>query len=502
METNPRLTFSNYFGIDKKILDKEGLFNVSLISDLPLFIDPFHLFYSDNEEYQKLHEEIIKYLVFLREQSIENQGKEPTKGVIDAYYKFPEISQNWLGFTFLGNKGHGLGRKFALALNQNFFNLFRDFGIKTEARHFEKLALVAKKVGRDTISDFTTNLIVGFLAKRTEAFALEYIDQTKTQKFTIKKSSFDYSKKAWIPKTFTLPACNGDYILLTPKDLLTKNDTWINKKDFVDNFSEIPLATPDHALREQLSNYFNKKLDEYAERIIDRKTNKEVLSITKKTRAKASWATVDAFPVTIDIYIMLKERHGNEAQEKSKKLVTETENFLENQFHNFAEKVWSNGKKPTSYEEAYSRSIYYKECIELKDCYLNLYDNNGNPVDEDWIQRMFWLVWYGAESDVNRDSNNGLGKPDFAVSQGRKDKTLVEFKLAKSSSLEKNLQNQLKKYKETNKAKEGIWVIIFFTSAEQQKVLEILKRYNLENDKNYILVDARKDNKIPASKIK
>jgi len=502
METNPRLTFSNYFGINKKTLDKEGLFNVSLISDLPLFIDPFHLFYSDDEEYQRLHEEIIKYLVFLREQSIENQGKEPTKGVIDAYYKFPEISQNWLGFTFLGNKGHGLGRKFALALNQNFFNLFRDFGIKTEARHFEKLALVAKKVGRDTISDFTTNLIVGFLAKKTEDFASKYIDPAKTQKFTIKKSSFDYSKKVWVPKTFMLPTCNGDYVLLTPKDLLTKNNTWINKKDFVDNFSEIPLATPDNALREQLSSYFNKKLDEYAERTIDRKTNKEVLSITEKTRTKASWATADAFPETIDIYIMWKERHGNEAQEKSWKLVTETESFLENQFNNFAKIVDINREKPNSYKEAYERAIYFKFCIEKKDVYINCYNDDGTPASEDWIQRMFWLCWYGTKSILNRDPNNGLGKPDFSASQGRGDNTLIEFKLAKSSSLESNLENQLKKYKETNEAKEGIWVIIFFTSAEHQKVLEILKEHNLENDKNYILVDARKDNKIPASKIK
>jgi len=39
------------------------------MSDLPLFIDPFLLFNSSNPAYQLLHENIIKYLEFLRDQS-------------------------------------------------------------------------------------------------------------------------------------------------------------------------------------------------------------------------------------------------------------------------------------------------------------------------------------------------------------------------------------------------------------------------------------------------
>ncbi|MEK6839335.1 MAG: hypothetical protein AABX72_00165 [Nanoarchaeota archaeon] len=115
---------------------------------------------------------------------------------------------------------------------------------------------------------------------------------------------------------------------------------------------------------------------------------------------------------------------------------------------------------------------------------------------------MFWLVWYGSESDLNREPKNGLGEPDFTASQGRKDKTVIEFKLARSSSLEKNILNQVEKYKEVNKTNQGIWVIIFFTYKEYQKVLGILKKNNLEGNKNYILVDARRDNKISPSKIK
>jgi hypothetical protein len=115
---------------------------------------------------------------------------------------------------------------------------------------------------------------------------------------------------------------------------------------------------------------------------------------------------------------------------------------------------------------------------------------------------MFWFVWYGAKSDLNRQPSNGLGEPDYAASNGKKDKTLIEFKLAKSSSLEDNILNQLEKYKEIERTEHGVWVIVFFTYQEHQKILKILSKHNLDNDPNYVLVDARRDNKVAPSKIK
>jgi len=44
------------------VLDRHGAFDISMVSDLPLFIDPFLLFGSDKAEYQALHGEILKYL--------------------------------------------------------------------------------------------------------------------------------------------------------------------------------------------------------------------------------------------------------------------------------------------------------------------------------------------------------------------------------------------------------------------------------------------------------
>jgi len=61
--------FSDCFNVDQDIIEEYGAVNISLINDLPLFIDPFLLFNSENPDYQAIHTEMIKYLQFLHAQA-------------------------------------------------------------------------------------------------------------------------------------------------------------------------------------------------------------------------------------------------------------------------------------------------------------------------------------------------------------------------------------------------------------------------------------------------
>ena len=144
------LYFSDHFKVRKADLEKYGAFNISLISDLPLFIDPFLLFNSKNEEYRRLHAEIIEYLIFLKDKSASGSIDD---GALRAWYVFKEVRQNWFGFSVVGNKGSGLDMDFARALNESLYKVFSEFGKErvTKGSHLEKLYLIKAGVGKDNI---------------------------------------------------------------------------------------------------------------------------------------------------------------------------------------------------------------------------------------------------------------------------------------------------------------------------------------------------------------
>src|SRR5437016_5929051 len=123
--TKLNIYFSDFFNVSRRTVERYGAFDISLIADLPLFVDPFLLFNSRKKKYRALHDRMIDYLRFLRDKST-NDGLDA--GLLRAWYRFPEIKQNWLGFSAEGNKGHGLGAKFGNALHVNLGRLFKGFG--------------------------------------------------------------------------------------------------------------------------------------------------------------------------------------------------------------------------------------------------------------------------------------------------------------------------------------------------------------------------------------
>ena len=204
--------FSDFFSVDRATVEAYGAFDVSLVADLPLFVDPFLIFNSSKSKYQELHRDTIRYLTFLRDKSADGNL---SNGLIDALFRFPEIPQNWLGFSASGNSGRGLGRKFATALHANLNKVFDDFGDEriTKDAHLEKLCLISNGVGRDSISDFTNNLIHRFLASYTEQFAKNHIADAFVKEHAIQRTTFNYNTETWEPATYRLPTVGGEYVL-------------------------------------------------------------------------------------------------------------------------------------------------------------------------------------------------------------------------------------------------------------------------------------------------
>lgn len=482
--------FSEIFGVEESVLDEYGAMNISLLNDIPLFIDPFLLYASEKEEYKALHEKILDYLVFLRDKA---SAGDVSLSKIKRWYCFHEVKQNWLGYSETGNGGSGLGVDFGESMTKNICGVFRDLRNETitVTSHLEKLCLFKTGVGRDNVSDFTCNLIKEYLLQYTETFAKTYLQPEQCRRISVEKVVFDYEREVWRPKVCYLPYINDDFVLLTPKDILTKDENWINANDMRHRFLEITASLPNDELRDQIN-------DVYRKAIPIRHTQKDIT-------AAASYA-ISRYPELMDYYIKLQEESKDDAKETSTNIVTAADQiFIRNM-----QRLISILQKDTSfydevalgsYEASRKRVMFLKHIIEDCDGY-RLFWNNGKPIKkEKELQLLFKFTWFGTAFDVNAEANNGRGPVDYKVSFGSFDKTLVEFKLASNTKLRQNLKNQVCVYEQANETKQSMKVILYYTNAEKASVLRTLKSLKMENDGNIILIDACYD-KTSASNVK
>jgi hypothetical protein len=483
--------FTDFFEVDPDALEGYGAFDISLVNDLPLFVDPFLLFNSEKPEYRALHDEIIRYMRFLKEVSAEGPI---AFGLIESWFTFREVKQNWLGYSRKGNRGHGLGVDFAHALHRNLHTVFRDFGEEriTRSSHLEKLCLIRSGVGRDNISDFTTNLIKGYLANYTQRFARDYISPDRRRVVPLQKVRFNYETRSWVTEPFDLPYSNRDYVLLTPKDMLTKDETWINRPDLIRRFHDIANSLPNAVLRAQVNEYFLRVLPDP-----DKAEKREI--------REAIVRVIDRYPVLIDFYIRDREEHGDEARGESRAKVGQVEQLFIRQVrslvHSLLEPAGFYRIAGDTYQEARQRIAFLKDVIENKGGHRIFYKGGKVIVKEEDVQVLFRLTWYATDFDVTREANDGRGPADFKISMGAADKTIVEFKLAKNTHLEQNLAKQAEIYeKASDTTHPSIKVIFYFTLDERRRVDLILKKLGLEGDPHIVLIDARADNKPSGSK--
>ncbi|MGL1959430.1 MAG: hypothetical protein OCD00_19295 [Colwellia sp.] len=156
----------------------------------------------------------------------------------------------------------------------------------------------------------------------------------------------------------------------------------------------------------------------------------------------------------------------------------------------------------STFDETLDRLKYFQRKIECENGYkFIIEDNSSNRRSyEKKLQYLFKFVWANTESCVDAEVDNGRGSVDFKISRGERDKTLVEFKLASSSSLKNNIENQVQIYAAANNTDKYFTVIFYFNEAEKRKLDRILFQLGKLDDDRIFIIDA--SNKVSASKAK
>ncbi|MGV3714350.1 hypothetical protein [Pseudolysinimonas sp.] len=480
--TTPPIFFSDYFGVNRAHVDSYGAFDLNLLADVPLFVDPFLLFNSPKPEYQELHEEILRYLRFLKSIALDDLDDDTVRDL----FRFQEVSQNWFGYCEFGNKGHGLGEDFARALRQALGRILNNFGEEgtTRSSHLEKVSLIRPKVGLDNISDFTTNLIKRYLVDYTEEFARLHIDPARRVDIAVPRIGFNYDTETWVSETRNLPVYDGDYVLLTPTDMLVRDATWINYGDMIQRYPEIADSVEDGVQRSRINRYFERRLSELSGR-------------DKEKHARQD--TISRFPELLDVYIALREAAGDQAVAVSREELDYLRKVFVDFLSDFVRDFWQQPEmadRPpaTSLEEALYRVGVFKKWVEDKDGWRSLNDARGRAKEAD-VQRLLFLTLQVSKFDVNREVNNGRGPVDIKVSIGSKDSSLIEVKLASNTGLKRNLERQVEIYQRANETPNAVKVIVYYSEEELRRVEKILRSLGLDDNPNVILVNARSDDK-------
>lgn len=500
------MLFSEKFKVEKNKIEEYGAIDISLVCDIPLFIDPMLIFNSEKEEYKELHKNIIKYFHFLAVKAEQKLDKSDIK----TWYTFNEVCNNWFGYALEGNKGSALDIEFGTFLYKNIEFALNTNGISNGV-HAEKIMLLYDGSGRDKISDMTVNLIKGYLCEYTQKFAKEYISEKCCKNIPVDKSEFNYETESFVTKEYYLPYIinekgEEEYVLLTPADILRKNEPSINRENFLKVNRKVRDYIENDVLKAQVNNYIAKAVGEYEreQRKNKKKPSEGKIRIIER---EAFTEMVKEHPEIYDYYVKMKENEKEEIkQECLQEVNTQLKKFIDNAvllIESFKKGIYVIEENISAFEESKNRIKYFKHIIEECDGYKTMYHNGERISNENDLQRMFKFVWYNTSFKPDFETNNGRGPSDVVVSKGSKNQNVIEFKLASNPHL-KNVFEQTEIYKKANQAEESIIVIFYFSESEFKKVNKIIEAEGCTEKigENIILIDCRNDNKESASKVK
>lgn len=215
-----------------------------LTQDLPLCIDPFLLYRSQDPELRNLHQQVIS--VFNHGIELFKLGKTQD---LARLVQFPEVDEIGFGYSEGAIRGRGLGQ----TMNGILVELLGSVGeiFDRGIRHIEELQLLSVRIGPDLVSDTVANLMKDFLVQYT---------QRQSELHGIPVSSgvpvnhfFDFDSFEWSDGYFDLPRNpnSGLPVLLVPRRVV-RLLPWINYADYQRNeFREFlkPKAPPSQRRR-------------------------------------------------------------------------------------------------------------------------------------------------------------------------------------------------------------------------------------------------------------
>ncbi len=415
---NPKL-FSIYFGLDPGVVKAAGLIDPFINVDVPLFIDPILLEKSSNQRISTQGIEVFRkhFEDFVRLLAISRQENDAAWRAARRLLDLREPPENGLGYGGSGRSGNSRPEDIREAIMRTSKEI-----IELGADDPEMISLMGffeEEVGPDTISDFTTRVIINVLAAITEEFCtangVPVFDSDVCSGHRLPKIKRDHGRE--VP------------LVLVPRDI-------VRDLPLAKDWSEIEKAAMENA---EIRTRVNRFLGGLAQPTVAER---------KLALRKAAMESADDFNLFLAV---VKEN------------VDGYDPNLDALGYYRLKAIVANGFEGLKQAQPYDLSIGPEEIMRLVKDTIDLFRRHvedGNLWEELWIQgkpkkeRASQLIYYAIadafckanDVDISPEANMGGGPIDFKFSRGYSARVLVEMKRS-SGTVVHGYEKQLEFYK-------------------------------------------------------
>lgn len=203
-------TFCKAFEI-KKTQAEVDFVDVSLHTDNRLFLDPFALSQRLDRWSNECHQTLVAFFQLVIDDIRAGRGERARR----LFLNLREPNETRLGFSARRPQGAGIGN---LQADQLYEALRDSAAVGTGfLSSLEECELLIDGIGRDKISDLTTNIIRGHLIEYTASQC--DLHGVARQQVPL-PPSFDRNRMAWVAHYAELPVWRNRRILLVPKAIV------------------------------------------------------------------------------------------------------------------------------------------------------------------------------------------------------------------------------------------------------------------------------------------
>ncbi|MCX5889041.1 MAG: hypothetical protein NTY36_06265 [Deltaproteobacteria bacterium] len=214
------LTFSQAFELGKSQAELDFV-DIPLNADVPLFIDPFAISQRLDQWSQKAHRTLIGFFQTIVD-SIRSGSDDRARTLL---LHLREPNETHLGLSSGRPQGAGIGPQQA---EEIFEALRHSEAVKTGfLSSLEECELMIDGIGRDKISDLTTNIIRYHLADYS--YSQCQLHEIPTQKKPL-PACYDLESQRWSSNYLELPVWEGKPLLLVPKAIFRFSPAYNHQK--------------------------------------------------------------------------------------------------------------------------------------------------------------------------------------------------------------------------------------------------------------------------------